>query len=227
MTPPFPELEPVFAAVRNGHLDQALAIATNIAETADGPLALEARRHVGLCLFHLGDYASAVPHFQEVAEARRDRQSWFVLALARTLAGDPSGGAQDFEAALAAPEPPPEAGERQLTEHFMRFDYMHVLADTWQWEAAKEQLDRLTDAVCGLSRHDNAFLVERGYPVLQDLLQGGLRVLEIVPDSNPIQWLTRMRRSVDADGRKKVDQALVELARRIGPPEQRRGGRGN
>ncbi len=221
MMPPFPELEPVFAAIRGGHLDKALAIASNIADTADGPLSLEARRHVGLCYFHLGDYASAVPNFLQVAKAQGDRQSWFVLALSRTLAGDPTGGAQDFEAALSAPEPPPEAGERQLTEHFMRFDYMHVLADTWQWEAAKAQLDKLTDAVCGLSRHDNGFLMEHGYPLLQDLLEGGLRVLEIVPDSNPIQWLTRMRRSVDADGRKKVDHALVVLARKIGPQVQR------
>ncbi len=217
MDAPHAELEPVFAAIRNGRMDQALELAQQIAEAADGDVALEARRHVGLCFFHLGDYGSAIPNFLQVAKARNDRQSWFVLALARTLGGDPTGGAQDFSNALAAPEPPASEDGRQLTEHFMRFDYMHVLVDSWQWQRAQEQLDALTKAISALSRHDNQFLFERGFPLLGDLLDGGLRVLEVVPDSNPIQWLTQLRRAVDEEGRRKVDQALVALARKIGP----------
>lgn len=218
MQAPFPELEPIFTAIQNGRMDRALELAQDLAERGEGDVAIEARRHVGLCFFHLGDYPSSVPNLLLVARAREDRQSWFVLSLARTLAGDASGGAQDFERALSCAEPEATAEGRQLTEHYMRFDYMHVLVDTWNWERAQEQLDRLTAAVTALSKHDNEFLFDRGYPLLGDLLDGGLRVLEIVPDSNPIAWLTQVRRSVDAGGRQKVDQALVALARKVGPP---------
>lgn len=218
MDAPYPELEPIFEAIRNGRMDRALEIAQRIADTAEGDVAIEARRHVGLCFFHLGDYPSSVPNLLLVARAQEDRQSWFVLALARTLAGDASGGAQDFERALRCAEPPATPEGRQLTEHYMRFDYMHVLVDTWNWERAKAQLDLLTRAVTGLAKHDNEFLFDHGYPLLGDLLDSGLRVMEIVPDSNPIAWLTELRRSVDAGGRQKVDQALVALARKLGPP---------
>lgn len=219
MEAPYPELIPIFDAIKNGRMDQALELAQDLSKHGEGDVAIEATRHLGLCFFHLGDYPSSVPNLLHVARAREDRQSWFVLSLARTLAGDPSGGAQDFERALTCAEPPATDDGRQLTEHFMRFDYMHVLVDTWNWQRAKDQLDTLTAAMLSLSKHDNDFLFERGYPLLGDLLDGGLRVLEIVPDSNPIQWLTRMRRGVDAGGRQKVDQALVALARKVGPPQ--------
>lgn len=217
MNAPYPELEPVFASIRDGRMDRALEQARRLAESSTGDLALEARRHVGLCFFHLGDYASSVPNLLEVARGRNDRQSWFVLSLARTLAGDPSGGRQDFEKALAQPEPQGGDDGRQLTEHFMRFDYMHVLVDTWQWQRAQEQLDALASALSALPSQDNEYLFDRGYPLLGDLLESGLRVLEIVPDSNPIKWLSDLRKRLDGGGRKKVDQALVALARRIGP----------
>lgn len=213
-----PELEPVFDAIRDGRLDVALTVAQELARTAQGPLQVEARRHVGLCFFHLGDYASSVPSFLQVAQATGERQAWFVLSLARTLAGDAPGGARDFERALAAPEPPSADGSRQLTEHFMRFDYMHVLVDAWQWQRARDQLDILAGAIRGLPAHDNEFLFDRGYPLLGDLLDGGLRVLEIVPDSDPFAWLKELRRDLSAPGRQKVDQALQALGRKVGGP---------
>lgn len=211
-----PELEPVFDAIRDGRLDVALTIAQELARTAQGPLQTEARRHLGLCFFHLGDYASSVPSFLQVAQATGERQAWFVLALARTLAGDPVGGERDFDRALAAPEPPGGEGGRQLTEHFMRFDYMHVLVDAWQWERARAQLDLLAGVIRGLPSHDNEFLFDRGYPLLGDLLDGGLRVLEIVPDSDPFTWLKDLRRDLTGPGRLKVDQTLQALSRKIG-----------
>lgn len=216
MDVPHPQLVPVFDAIRDGRLDVALELARAVADQSQGDLAIEARRHVALCFFHLGDYASAVPNFVEVAEATGDRQSWFVLALARTLAGDPQRGEAAFQRALAAPEPPPDADGKQLTEHFMRFDYMHVLVDTWQWKAAKEQLDRLAGALRGLPQHDNATLFESGYPLLGDVLDAALRVLAIVPNSDPIAWLTHLRQDLSSAGRVKVDQAIVALARKLG-----------
>lgn len=218
MDTPHPELEPVFDAIREGRLDMALTLAQAIAGQAEGTLRIEARRHVGLCFFHLGDYASAVPSFVEVAQATGDRQSWFVLALARTLANDPQGGERDFERALAAPEPASGEAGKQLTEHFMRFDYMHVLVDAWQWERARHQLDRLAGAMRGLPRHDNEFLFDRGYPVLGDLLDAGLRVMAIVPDSDPFAWLRDLRQDLSAPGRQMVDQAMQALSRKAGRP---------
>jgi len=218
---PHPQLVPVFDAIRDGRLDTALELARAVADQSEGDLAIEAQRHVGLCFFHLGDFASAVPSFVEVAEATGDRRSWFVLALARTLAGDPQRGQADFQRALDAPEPPPDADGKQLTEHFMRFDYMHVLVDTWQWKDAKDQLDRLAGALRGLPQHDNATLFDRGYPLLGDVLDGALRVLAIVPDSDPIAWLAELRKDLSSAGRTKVDQAILALARKLGRPVPR------
>ncbi|MCB9781130.1 MAG: hypothetical protein H6742_21365 [Alphaproteobacteria bacterium] len=219
MDAPHPELEPVFHAIREGRMDRALELARALAESAEGDLAIEARRHVGLTFFHLGDYGSAVPNFLEVARAKGDRQSWFVLSLARTLAGDPVGGGRDFERALGAPAPGvgPD-GRPELTEHFMRFDYMHVLVDSWNWDLALQQLEALTASIRGLARHDDAFLLGKGIPALTDILEGGLRVYERVPDSDPIAWLTGLRRDLSQPARVKVDQAISVLARKLGPP---------
>jgi len=213
---PFPELEPVFDAVSAGHLAQALSLARQLADRSEGPLAIEARRHQGLCSFHLGDYAAAVPAFEQVARATGERQAWFVLALARTLAADAEGGARDFERAVASPEPPAGPEGRQLTEAFMRFDYMHTLTDAWQWQRARAELDRLVASMSGLARHDNEFLFDRGFPLLGDLLDAGLRVMSIVPDSDPVAWLQGIRKDLSPIGRQMVDQALQALQLQLG-----------
>ncbi len=217
MRAPYPELQPVFDAATSGRLDVALEHALRVLQTASGPLALEARRHVGLIYFNLGDFTSAEPYLDEVARLTNEREAWFVLAMMRTRNNNPKAGEFDFAKALAAPEPPAHPDEgRQLTEHFMRFDYMHALAETWQWERAKVQLDLLVEAVVASPSHGPEFLLSRGLPLLEDLLRAGLMVLEVVPNSDPHGWLNQLRGQLTNTGRREVDRALIELRQRVG-----------
>lgn len=217
MRAPFPELQPVFDAATSGRLDLALERAHGVLRSAKGPLALEARRHVGLIHFNMGDLVSAEPYLDEVARLANDRGSWFVLAILRTRAQNAAAAEFDFARALAATEPPAdEDGDRQLTEHFMRFDYMHALAETWQWQRAKAQLDHLTAALCALPAHDDRTLLKNGLPRLGDLLRGGLTVLAVVPDSDPHGWLNDLRPRLSPNARREVDRVMVELRQRVG-----------
>lgn len=217
MKAPFPELQPVFDAATSGRLDLALERALKVLKTASGPLAIEARRHVGLIYFNLGDFASAEPYLDQVARLTNERDAWFVLAMLRTRSNNPKAGEFDFSRALAAPEPPVDLDEgRHLTDHFMRFDYMHALAETWQWERAKAQLDLLIEAVLASPSHDDAFLLQRGLPRLGDVLHGGLAVLEVIPNSDPFAWLNELRGQLTNTGRREVDRALIELRQRVG-----------
>lgn len=211
MKAPFPELEPIFAAAQEGRLDEALALAHQLNNRSSGPLALEAQRHLGLIYFHLGDPRSALPYLEAVARQEGSRGSWFVLAIARTRANEPEAGEEAFLRALAAVEPAAGASAAEPPEGFLRFDYMAALTESWQWERAWSQLQWLDRAVRAQRRHDEPFLRKQGLPALHHLLEAGLAVHAIVPDSQPMAWLQGLEAALPAPARPEVRRAIQRL----------------